>query len=237
MSLLGPLPRNLQKIQMDQPFVFFQFQDFKIRRRHILVTRYAQAGCAACRRALQCFSPSFQAHQWGDPPTSGEEGVGEDQVKFRSDSSQNSAFRAGWTNRRIATVRNVQRWWTFVQRAATATVGSVFSLLLLMLAVTGDCGDDGCLCNIKIQCKEKNEKEPETEIQVIPYVIFVFLLTPAPFSADTKNTLIPNFLKPKYTKFKIFTPKHTNSHFFDTRLRIWHRWCRRQISGMLIALR
>ena len=48
-----------------------------------------------------------------------------------------------------------------------------------------------------------------------PYVIFVFLLTPAPFSADTKNTLIPDFLTPKYTKFKIFTPKHTNSHFFD----------------------
>ena len=40
-----------------------QFQDFKIRRRHILVTRYAQAGCAACRRALQCFSAGFQAHQ------------------------------------------------------------------------------------------------------------------------------------------------------------------------------
>merc|ERR1712179_712209 len=25
--------------------------------------------------------------------------------------------------------------------------------------VTGDCGDDGCLCHIKIACKEKNEKE------------------------------------------------------------------------------
>merc|ERR1712212_1030320 len=29
--------------------------------------------------------------------------------------------------------------------------------------VTGDCGDDGCLCNIKIQCKEKNEKESENQ--------------------------------------------------------------------------
>ena len=33
-----------------------------------------------------------------------------------------------------------------------------------------------------------------------PYVIFVFLLTPAPFSADTKNTLIPDLLTPTYTK-------------------------------------
>ena len=89
-----------------------------------------------------------------------------------------------------------------------------------MLAVTGDCGDDGCLCNIKIQCKEKNEKEPETEIEVIPYVIFVFLLTPAQFSADTKNTLIPNFLKPKYTKFKIFTPNTLIHIFFEKRLKM-----------------
>ena len=78
-----------------------------------------------------------------------------------------------------------------------------------MLAVTGDCGDDGCLCNIKIQCKEKNEKEPETEIEVIPYVIFVFLLTPAQFSADTKNTLIPDCFTPKYTQIQDF---HTKTH-------------------------
>merc|ERR1712212_353382 len=29
--------------------------------------------------------------------------------------------------------------------------------------VTGDCGDDGCLCNIKIQCKEKNKNESENQ--------------------------------------------------------------------------
>ena len=38
------------------------------------------------------------------------------------------------------------------------------ALLNLMLVVTGDCGDDGCLCNIKIQCKEKNEKESENQV-------------------------------------------------------------------------
>ena len=47
-------------------------------------------------------------------------------------------------------------------------------------------------------------------------MIFVILLTPAPFSTDTKNTLIPDFLTQKNTKFMIFAPKHTNSHFFDT---------------------
>ena len=35
------------------------------------------------------------------------------------------------------------------------------------------------------------------------YVIFVFLLTLAPFSADTKNTLIPDFFTPKNTRFYI----------------------------------
>ena len=49
------------------------------------------------------------------------------------------------------------------------------------------------------------------------YVIFVILLTPTPFSADTKNT---DFSTRKNTKFKIFTPKHTYSHFFDTRLNL-----------------
>ena len=53
-----------------------------------------------------------------------------------------------------------------------------------------------------------------------PYVRFVILLTPAPFSADTKNTLIPDFLTPENPKFMIFTPKHNNSHFFDTSLKI-----------------
>ena len=47
----------------------------------------------------------------------------------------------------------------------------------------------------------------------LTYVIFVTLLTPAPFSTDTKNTLIPDFLTPKNTKFMISTPKYTNLHF------------------------
>ena len=38
------------------------------------------------------------------------------------------------------------------------------SLPNLMLAVTGDCGDDGCLCNIKIACQEKNDKESENQV-------------------------------------------------------------------------
>ena len=42
-------------------------------------------------------------------------------------------------------------------------------------------------------------------------LIFVIILTPAPFSAD------PRFLAPKDTKFKISLPKHTNFQFFDTR--------------------
>ena len=52
------------------------------------------------------------------------------------------------------------------------------------------------------------------------YLIFVIFWTPAPFSIDTKNTLIPDFLTPKNTKFMIFTPKQNNSHFFDTGLKI-----------------
>ena len=34
----------------------------------------------------------------------------------------------------------------------------------------------------------------------MPYVIFVILLTQAPFSTDTKNTQIPDFLTPKKHK-------------------------------------
>ena len=44
------------------------------------------------------------------------------------------------------------------------------------------------------------------------------------FSADAKNTLIPDLLTPKYTKFKIFTPKHTNSHFLTPCYLIHIRW-------------
>ena len=59
-------------------------------------------------------------------------------------------------------------------------------------------------------------------------MIFVILSKPAPFPADTKNALIPDFFIPKNTKFKIFTPKHTNSHFLTPGSKCWHRW---QISG------
>ena len=57
---------------------------------------------------------------------------------------------------------------------------------------------------------------------VSSYVIFVFLLTPAPFSADTKNTLIPDFW-------------HQNTHtlnFLTKGWTFWHRW---QISGMPVC--
>ena len=49
---------------------------------------------------------------------------------------------------------------------------------------------------------------------------FVIMLTPAPFSANTKNTIVPNFWHQKNTKFHISTPKHISSQYFDTRLRI-----------------
>ena len=45
-----------------------------------------------------------------------------------------------------------------------------------------------------------------TQRGAMAHVIFVILSTPAPFSADTKNALIPDFLTQKNTKFKIFTP-------------------------------
>ena len=44
-------------------------------------------------------------------------------------------------------------------------------------------------------------------------MIFVILLTPAPFSADTKNTLIPNLKTPKNIKFRFYSHQHTNSLF------------------------
>ena len=43
-------------------------------------------------------------------------------------------------------------------------IGHPSSIIYVMLAVTGDCGDDGCLCNIKIQCKETNKKEAENQV-------------------------------------------------------------------------
>jgi len=52
------------------------------------------------------------------------------------------------------------------------------------------------------------------------YLKFVIFLTPAPFSTDTKNTPIPDFLTLKKHKIHDFTQKHTNSHFFDTGLKI-----------------
>ena len=54
------------------------------------------------------------------------------------------------------------------------------------------------------------------------------------FSAGIKNTAIPDFLTPKNTKFKIFTPKHTIKFIFllTPGWKFWHRWCRWQISGV-----
>ena len=50
------------------------------------------------------------------------------------------------------------------------------------------------------------------------YLIFVILLTPAPFSADTKNTPNPDLLTPKRHKI---ADVYTNLQYFDTRLEFW----------------
>ena len=47
-----------------------------------------------------------------------------------------------------------------------------------------------------------------------PYIIFVILLTPAPFSTDIKNTLIPDFLTPKKHKIHDFHTKNTLIYIF-----------------------
>ena len=47
------------------------------------------------------------------------------------------------------------------------------------------------------------------------YVIFVILLTPEPFLADTKNTPIPDVLIPNTQKSSDF---YTNSKYFEARL-------------------
>ena len=41
-----------------------------------------------------------------------------------------------------------------------------FSFVILnpLLAVTGDCGDDGCLCNIKISCKKPEDKKSKKQV-------------------------------------------------------------------------
>ena len=49
----------------------------------------------------------------------------------------------------------------------------------------------------------------------LSYVIFVFLLTRAPFSADTKNRLIPDFFDTKIHKIEDFHTKTHKSTFFD----------------------
>ena len=54
-------------------------------------------------------------------------------------------------------------------------------------------------------------------VEAHTYVIFVILLTPAPFSGDTKKThQIQIFWHQKNTTFQLFTPKHTNLQYFDT---------------------
>ena len=47
-----------------------------------------------------------------------------------------------------------------------------------------------------------------------------FVYTGTIFSWHQRHTN-SRFLTPKTTTFKILTPKHTNSHFLDTRLKIW----------------
>ena len=83
-----------------------------------------------------------------------------------------------------------------------------------------------------ITMKGQEDRKPETEKRrtLVHFYTLLFHTWYLSFcSADTKNTLSPDFSTPKNKKFKIFTPKHTNSHFVDTRLRIWHRG---QISGI-----
>ena len=50
------------------------------------------------------------------------------------------------------------------------------------------------------------------------YVIFVILLIPAPFSADTKNTPNPDLLTPKRHNIADFYTKTHQFKYFDTRL-------------------
>ena len=65
------------------------------------------------------------------------------------------------------------------------------------------------------------------------YVIFVILLTPVSFSADTKNTLIPDLSTPKKHKIQVFSHQNTLIHILLTPgWKFWHRWCRWQISGV-----
>ena len=66
-------------------------------------------------------------------------------------------------------------------------------------------------------------------------MIFVILLTSAPFSTDTKNTLIPDFLTQK-TQHSWFSHQNTLIHTFLTpSWKFWHQhcwWCWWQIRGM-----
>ena len=155
---------------MDQPFMFlkFYFQDFKIGRRHIL-----ELSChTLCPGWLLCLSSCLvvlfhgflgsqmrrSTNMWrkrgGQRPG---ENLG--RIQYRNpcfdQGGQTGGLRSwemskddGHLSRRRTLLRSVQ----------------FFIFYSLILAVTGDCGDDGCLCTIKIACKEQNDKEPENQV-------------------------------------------------------------------------
>ena len=113
---------------------------------------------------------------------------------------------------------------------------------------TGDRGEGGrswpwMFCHPMIRMHLHCHWVPHTlkpkKVNPMPYgdVIFVILLIPAPFSADTKNTPNPDLLTPKTQNsrcvyqntpiYKILTPGWNFWHL--------HRmWCMWQISGMAL---
>ena len=54
-------------------------------------------------------------------------------------------------------------WGRALLWSATASM-FLFFIFLTWISVTGDCGDDGCLCNIKISCKENSETESKSQV-------------------------------------------------------------------------
>merc|ERR1719500_1342428 len=107
-SLLGPLPRNLQKIQM-------------------LVALLVVVPCSAFPRVSRLTNEEI--HQ---------------QVE-----------KKGWAKTRVDKPEDCDREKCPKMMDICPEGGHCY--------VTGDCGDDGCLCNIKIQCKENHEKESENQ--------------------------------------------------------------------------
>ena len=71
-----------------------------------------------------------------------------------------------------------------------------------------------------------NIGEAGGEIFTMMVMIFVILLTPAPFPADTKNTLIPDLLTPKHKILDFHTKTHEFTFFLTQCWKFWHPHCR-----------